>query len=89
MSKPICFLLAALSIGLAPSLGAQATGRQNQVTVPQGTLARTVAIKSKSKGTVIPRPSASQRAPDPSTMVVVLGPNGERRVLRAKKAHQR
>jgi hypothetical protein len=85
MSKPILFVFVALSVGIAPRLAAQAPERQARVAVPPATVARTEVVKTKNKGTVIPRPSAQQRAPDPSKMVIVVGPNGERRVLRAKK----
>lgn len=85
MSKPISFLFAALSIGIAPNLGAQGAARQPEVRIPPAIVAHTVAIRPKSKGAGLTRPSASQRAPDPSTLVVVATPNGERRLARAKK----
>ena len=84
MLKPIQLLFAALLIGIAPTLGAQAAGRQSQVKLPQATVARMVAVKKKAKGANLPHPSASQRAPDPSRLVLVIGPGGERRYARRK-----
>lgn len=85
MSKPICFFFAALTIGGAPRLAAQTAGQQPQVTIPRATVTRVVAVKVKSKGAGLLRPSASQRAPDASKMVVVIDAYGERRIARAKK----
>jgi hypothetical protein len=85
MSKPIHFLFAALFVGIAPKLGAQAVGREVQVTIPRATAARMVAVPKKAKGRDIPHPPASQRAPDRSKLTVVIGPDGVRRFARPVK----
>lgn len=85
MSKPFYFISAALLIGIAPTLGAQATSAPAQVRIPAAAVTRMIAVKAKPKGTAVPKPSASQRSPDPSTLVVVTGPNGEKRFARGKK----
>lgn len=85
MSKSFYFLSGALLLAIAPKLQAQATAGPAQVSVPAATVARMVAVKARPKGTAVPKPSASQRAPDPSTLAVVIGPNGERQLVRAKK----
>ena len=85
MSRPISLLFVALSLGIAPNLAAQGAGRQSQVAIPSATTARVAEVKPKRKGIGLPRPSASQRAPDPSALVVVTTSSGERRLARAKK----
>ena len=85
MSRHTHCLLAALLIGIAPKLGAQATPQQAQVSIPKGTVSRMVAVKKKSKGSSYPRPTAAQRAASYSNLVVVIGPNGERRYARTAK----
>jgi hypothetical protein len=88
MSKPFFFLSAALLLGIAPRLEAQAAGGQAKVTLPVATVARIVAvktIKTRIKGATLRKPSASQRSPDPSTLIPVIGPNGERRFARPTK----
>lgn len=88
MSKPIHLLCAALLIGIAPRLeaqAAQAARGQGQVTLPRASVARMVAVKKTTKGAALVRPSRSQRAPDPSKLVLVTGPNGERRYARSAK----
>lgn len=84
MSKSFYFLSAALLLGIAPKLGAQASAGHARVTIAPAAAARMVAVKAKPKGKALPKPSASQRAPDPSTLVVEIGPNGERRLARPK-----
>jgi hypothetical protein len=84
MSKRTQFLFAALLIVIAPKLRAQ-TVMQSQVALPRPTVAQMVAVKRTTKGTSYPRPTASQRAPDRSKLVVVVGPNGERRFARPAK----
>jgi YbbR domain-containing protein len=86
MSRLTPCLFAALLIGVAPKLGAQATPQQSQVTLPRATVSRMVTVKKKSKGSSYPRPSAAQRAASYSNLVVVIGPNGERRYARAPKS---
>lgn len=86
MSRQTHCLLAALLIGVAPKLGAQATSQQSKVTLPGASVTRMVAVKKKPKGSSYPRPSASQRAASYSNLVVVIGPNGERRYARAPKS---
>jgi hypothetical protein len=85
MSKPICFLFAAVSLGFAPRLLAQAPGKQTQPAVTPAILAHSAEVIPKSKGRVFPKPSASQRAPDKSKLVVVTTASGERRLARPKK----
>jgi hypothetical protein len=88
MSKSFFFLSAALVLGIAPRLGAQATGGQVKVAIPAAKVARMVAvekIKTRTKGATLRKPSASQRGPDPSTLIPVVGPNGERRFARPTK----
>jgi hypothetical protein len=85
MSKSFFIAFAALLLGVAPRLEAQAAGGQPNVAIPPAGVARMVAMKAKTKGTALRKPSASQRAPDPSTLTVVVGPNGERRLARAKQ----
>jgi len=88
MSKPIRLLCAALLIGIAPKLEAQAAHAalvQGQVTLPRATAARMIAVKKTTKGAALVRPSRGQRAPDPSKLVLVMGPNGERRYARSAK----
>jgi hypothetical protein len=85
MSKSFFFLSAALLVGIAPKLEAQAAGSEARVAIPPAAVARMVAVKKPTtKGTTLRKPSASQRAPDPSTLVVEIGPNGERRLARPK-----
>jgi hypothetical protein len=86
MSRLTPCLFAALLIGVAPKLGAQATPQQAQVTLPRATVARMMTVKKKSKGTAYLRPTAAQRAANYSNLIVVIGPNGERRYARAPKA---
>ena len=86
MSRLTPWLFAALLVGVAPKLGAQATPQQAQVSIPKGTVSRMVAVKKKSKGSSYPFPSAAQRAAAYSNLVVVIGPNGERRYARAPKS---
>jgi hypothetical protein len=85
MSRLTPCLFAALLIGVAPELGAQATPQQAQVTLPRATVARMMTVKKKSKGTSYLRPTAAQRAANYSSLVVVVGPNGERRYARTAK----
>jgi hypothetical protein len=84
MSKPIHVLCVALVIGIAPRLGAQASSQQSKVALPRATVARMVAVKKKPKGASY-RSSAAERAASYSNLVVVIGPNGERRYARAAK----
>jgi len=89
MSKSFFFLSAALLLGIAPRLEAQATGGQARVAIPPATVARMVKvekIKTRTKGATLRKPSASQRGPDPSTLIPVVGPNGERRYARPKSS---
>jgi hypothetical protein len=88
MSKSFFFLSAALVLGIAPRLGAQKAGGQAKVAIPAATAARMVGvekIKTRTKGATLRKPSASQRGPDPSTLIPVVGPNGERRFARPTK----
>ena len=85
MSRLTPCLFAALLIGVAPKLGAQAAPQQSQVTLPRATVARMVAVQKKPKGSSYPRVSAAKRAASYSNLVVVIGPNGERRYARAAK----
>jgi len=88
MSKSFFFLSASLVLGIAPRLGAQAAGGQAKVAIPPAIVSRIVAvktIKTKTKGATLRKPSASQRSPDPSTLIPVVGPNGERRFARPTK----
>jgi hypothetical protein len=84
MSKSFFFLFAALLLGIAPKLEAQAGG-QARVAIPPATAARIVAVKkTKTKGMTLEKPSARRRGLDPSTLVLVVGPNGERQLARPK-----
>ncbi len=88
MPKPFFFLSAALLLGIAPKLAAQASSGQAKVAIPPATVSRIVAvktIKTRTKGATLRKPSVSQRSPDPSTLVPVVGPNGERRFARPTK----
>jgi hypothetical protein len=85
MSKSFFFLSAALVLGVAPKLGAQAVSGQAKVAIPAATVGRMVKVekvKTRTKGATLRKPSASQRGPDPSTLIPVVGPNGERRFAR-------
>jgi hypothetical protein len=85
MSKSFYFLSAAFLVGIGPKLEAQAAGGEARVAIPPAAVARMLAVrKPKTKGTTLQKPSASQRAPDPSTLVVEIGPNGERRLALPK-----
>ena len=84
MSRLTPCLFAAILIGVAPRLGAQATPQQPHATIPPATVTRMLAVKKKQKGSY-PRATA-QRAASYSNLVVVIGPNGERRYARAPKS---
>jgi hypothetical protein len=85
MSRLTPCLFAALLIGVSPELRAQATPQQAHVTLPPATVARMMTVKKKSKGTSYLRPTVAQRAANYSSLVVVIGPNGERRYARTAK----
>ena len=85
MSRLISVLVIALSSVAASSVSAQVAERQAEAKPDPVVLARMLAMKMPAKGKHVPQPTAAQRAPDPSTMVVVTLPNGERRLARAKK----
>ncbi len=84
MSRMNCVFPVALLIAIgAPSLSAQTVSPQTPVAVPKSAAAQ--IVKAKSKAPPFRHPSAAQRAARQSSMVVVTGPNGERRLARVKK----
>jgi len=86
MSRMNCVFPVALLIAIgAPSLSAQTVSPQTPVAVPKSAAAQIVKAKSRSKGPPLRYPSAAQRAARQSDLVVVTGPNGERRLARVKK----
>jgi hypothetical protein len=85
MSRLTGFLSAAFLLAIAPQLGAQASGRQGKVKTALVGIEQTAAGKTNSRGKGVFHLSAAQRAPDPSTLVVVTLPNGEQRLALAKK----
>jgi hypothetical protein len=89
MSKPLFFLIAALSVGVAPRLTAQRPDGQTQATVSAATVDRMLAVKKpKSKAGARRGPTATQRA-RAGKLVMVTMPNGERRMVRPKKEANR
>jgi hypothetical protein len=89
MSKPLFFLIAALSVGVAPRLAAQGPVGQPQATVSAATVDRMLAVKKpKTKAGAVRRPTATQRA-RAGKLVLVTMPNGERRMVRPDKKPSR
>jgi hypothetical protein len=88
MSRLTPCLFAAILIGVAPRLGAQATPQQAKATIAPATVTRMLAVKKKPKGSSY-RAASAQRAASYSNLVVVIGPNGERRYARAPKSSKR